>query len=481
MILALSSSLAVFASSSTDKDVSSSLLQIRMLYPINGVKVPIQGGTSFLINNNTVLTCEHVITPDSDTVALLKNLDENYDKSKFSYEVVVRADVTIPATVKKASEKYDCAIVTLNEAIGNRTIAKLAPNASVDKKQNVYAYGFPQAVAAIQNESTYTYEDVTITSGVVEKLTDYTLNADLGPVKVIQHGAAITSGNSGGPLVDENDAVLGINEAALSGYNYAIQIKQVTDILDDLQIEWTEAPDLNGGNNGGGKNDSDSTQEATVEPETKPVILTPSIDTNSSDIGKTSDFPMWIIFVAIGVLVIALVVIVVIIIVLNGKKKNNTPVGPGPGPVPGPIDYRQGGTVMPPADPIPPVPYNEGSEGTSVLSGDSAPTSVLNSGMGGMSSFTMIRKSNGEAVNINKSRFVIGKERRKVDYCIADNSSVSRTHAAIQIRGGRCYITDLGSTNCTYVNGSKVNPNDEVVLSKGDKIVISDEEFEFIG
>ena len=94
---------------------------------------------------------------------------------------------------------------------------------------------------------------------------------------------------------------------------------------------------------------------------------------------------------------------------------------------------------------------------------------------------TMIRKRNNEKISINKPEFIIGKERRRVDYCISDNNSISRAHAKIKVRAGRCYISDLGSTNCTYVNGVNLSPNQEVILSKGDKIKISDEEFEFLG
>lgn len=37
----------------------------------------------------------------------------------------------------------------------------------------------------------------------------------------------------------------------------------------------------------------------------------------------------------------------------------------------------------------------------------------------------------------------------------------------------------MRSTNGTFVNGSRVSPNQEVALKSGDVIRISDEEFEF--
>ena len=111
---------------------------------------------------------------------------------------------------------------------------------------------------------------------------------------------------------------------------------------------------------------------------------------------------------------------------------------------------------------------------TMVLGEGETPTTVLSGGV-------LLRKKNNTKITVNKPEFTIGREKRKVDYCISDNSSVSRTHARIRVRAGRYYIADLNSANSTYVNGNKLSPNQEVELRKGDKIIISDEEFEFLG
>ena len=105
-------------------------------------------------------------------------------------------------------------------------------------------------------------------------------------------------------------------------------------------------------------------------------------------------------------------------------------------------------------------------------------TTVLGAGAAG---FILLRKNGGDKIRINKAEFIIGKEKAKVDYCISNNNSISRKHAKIKVRAGKCYISDLGSTNCTYINGTKLNPNQEVALIPGDKIKFSNEEFEFIG
>lgn len=92
---------------------------------------------------------------------------------------------------------------------------------------------------------------------------------------------------------------------------------------------------------------------------------------------------------------------------------------------------------------------------------------------------TLRRSLNGETAIINKSNYKIGKEKSKVDFCISNNSSVSRVHAEITYENGAFYITDQNATNFTFVNGNKVNPGQKVKLNNGDKIKLSDEEFEF--
>lgn len=119
---------------------------------------------------------------------------------------------------------------------------------------------------------------------------------------------------------------------------------------------------------------------------------------------------------------------------------------------------------------------NEGSGETSILG--SGETSILGAEAPAVAA-TLVRTKNGEQIQIRKQIFKVGKERVKVDYCISDNNTISRTHAQITYKNGEYYITDLKSTNYTYVNGNKVAADQEIKLRNGDKIKLSDEEFEF--
>lgn len=103
---------------------------------------------------------------------------------------------------------------------------------------------------------------------------------------------------------------------------------------------------------------------------------------------------------------------------------------------------------------------------------------MLGVGAGAGVGRTIIRTKNGERISITRPEFVIGKERRRVDYCISDNNSVSRTHAKLVNRGNDLFVIDLNATNGTFVNGSKIPANQEVRLSAGDRFKVADEEFQ---
>lgn len=50
-----------------------------------------------------------------------------------------------------------------------------------------------------------------------------------------------------------------------------------------------------------------------------------------------------------------------------------------------------------------------------------------------------------------------------------DDVTVSRRHARFELRGGRLFVTDMGSTNGTYVNGTR---QEEAELVAGDEVII---------
>lgn len=485
--------ISVSAENTAVNDVKNSILQVRMYYMKDNTKYPIYSGTSFLINEDTILTCSHVVNIDKTLADILDTVEgAPYKTASVGYEVVVSKDVTIRANLKNQSVEDDFAILTLSEPIGGKTIAKIADSDEVKSTDQVYSLGFPGTIAKTQSTNTYTASDVTVTEGIVQKV------GEVNGTNFIISAADLTEGVSGGPLVNANGEVVGINQSYLvrwdrtamsdatankTGNYYHVAMHQITDVLDALNIKWTPGT--------GAPTPTTSEETKAEEPTEAPAVETvaPTVAPPAASSG-----PNWILIAIIALVVILIAVVIVIIVVVSKKGKGNGN-GPKPGaPTPGPGAPNRPRPQAPQAPSAPPyaqpynrpqmpsggaptVPSNDGAGETSVLNDGAGETTVL----GGVATgFTLMRKSNNEKVNINKPEFTIGKERRRVDYCIANNNSVSRVHAKIKVRAGVCYIADLGSTNCTYVNGTKLAPNQEVALKKGDKIKISDEEFEMI-
>jgi len=55
---------------------------------------------------------------------------------------------------------------------------------------------------------------------------------------------------------------------------------------------------------------------------------------------------------------------------------------------------------------------------------------------------------------------------------LRDDPYVSGTHAQIIAEDDVFRLTDLGSTNGTFLNGQRLNPNEPVVLQAGDEITL---------
>lgn len=128
--------------------------------------------------------------------------------------------------------------------------------------------------------------------------------------------------------------------------------------------------------------------------------------------------------------------------------------------------------------PVQPVPVQSSFNETTVLSSFSGETTVLSANPGIVEPY-LIRVKTGERISLNKPVFRIGKEKSYVDYFIADNTAISRSHCNIHTENGEYFIEDTNSTNHTYVNGKIINSNIKTKLTNGDKIRLANEDFVF--
>lgn len=505
----------------TTEDPANGILQVMLAYVDDGGnRTYFTGGTCFLINEEYVVTNKHIFdlnSVDSSTGLTtrqvimstlgLSELPDNDPHLKLY--VFANRDTNVEATVHEnaQSDVLDFAALKLSEKIYGREPLVLGDSDSIKQRDNVYAYGFP--ADSIQNKNFNTKDDVSISEGIISKVTV------TGSVDIIEHTAQLNNGNSGGPLLNEAGEVIGINEFIVDQKNYSIQINAVKEILETWGIKYyppNPGPgpepdytldDLNSAiSDAEAMDTSDYTEESvqTLESAISSARDVAVSDPDSSQIESAissiesaknglepkpippepqkKELNVWLI-AGIAILVVVLIVVVVIIIVVVKSKKKkkakavqaggNGPVQPNRPVEPVNIPSAGGTPIMPSVEP-------DGAGETTLLDSGAGETTLLSGGAGGA---YLIRKKNGEKIMINSQNFAIGKERRRVNYCISDNTSVSRYHAVITKKGSDYYVADQKSSNFTFVNGVQLSPYQETLLTDRSTLKLSDEEFEF--
>ncbi len=521
------------AVTATTEDPSNGILQVMLAYVDDeGVRSYYTAGTCFLINEEYVITNKHIfdldtdMDPDPDVVYTIRELvmdgeglDELADNDPhLRLYVFANRDTNVEATVHEnaQSDVLDFAALHLSEKIYGREPLVLGDSDAVQQRDDVFAYGFP--ADSISNKNFNTKDDVSISSGIVSKVTV------TGSVDIIEHTSQLDEGNSGGPLVNDAGEVVGINEFIVDQKNYSIQINVIKEILDTWGIPYTGGT---GGSTGGGTEPTELTvedlqskidtakalsldgyteesvkafQDAIAEAESvaagspDSAAIQSAIDAISAAQSglvkeetepvaeeETAEGPNWFLIGGIiAIVVIVIVVVIIIIVVVNGnKKKKAKQAPPVQQKVTPPVQQIQPNT--PPVSPVQPggyptMPQDDGAGETTLLDSGAGETTLLGGGMGGA---YLIRKKNGEKIPITSQNFAIGKERRRVNYCISDNTSVSRYHVVIMKKGSDYYAADQKSSNFTFVNGVQLSPYQETLLTDRSTLKLSDEEFEF--
>lgn len=245
----------------------SGILQVNV-YHIDAntnTKTLLQSGSGFLISDSSegaqyVITCDHVVDIPAETQAQMAQY-LGVDRLNIKIEIVITRDITQNVTVTQASVEADFAILKLDQPIYERNplvINSDGPNITED----VYAMGYPDAIQTLQDFVYYSEEDVVVTKGSVSNV-----NVTNGGVPYVQHSAVITAGNSGGPLLDSDGYVVGLNTFAYNAesgtYYYSLRIEEVTKALDALGISYQSK---NGNSSQPATDDTESPTDEQVEP-----------------------------------------------------------------------------------------------------------------------------------------------------------------------------------------------------------------------
>lgn len=468
---------------SSIEDARKGVVQVNCVYKDDfGKSHIVQGGTGFLIGSSEdteyVITNNHIINPEKKVrTAAFKEIGVDYnkewDKISLAAQVVVEGDVALDATVVKASVSKDFVVLKLEQPMYTRTPLTILvadpqtgerPYAVADK---VFTLGYPTGIT-YEDPIYYSNDKVSMISGTIANITSF------NDIRAIQHDAKIDESNCGGPLINEDGLVIGLNVLGEDGSaNHSIESVDITAILDGLGIKYTRMT-----------NEEYVDLKTPKEPEVKP-------DTDDSDTeaieGKKGVDVKRVILIVVICLAVALLIAALVLVAIRVVKKikenklknqkieeeNNRNRFEG-------ADIKRSSksntAVLKKTENDDPEKGSETtvSDSSSGKEGISLPADSYNTYLG-----TLIRKKNGENIIINKDCFSIGKDSLNIDLRIADNSAVSGRHAIIRKSGNQVVIEDDHSTNGTFVNGEKLSDDQTRIINNGDVIKLADEEFDY--
>lgn len=81
-------------------------------------------------------------------------------------------------------------------------------------------------------------------------------------------------------------------------------------------------------------------------------------------------------------------------------------------------------------------------------------------------------------IPITKDSFTIGRKKEVVDGLVTINPKIGRRHCRIDKNGEQYTVTDLASTNGTFVNGRRLQPGQAQIIKSGDILRLANTDFQ---
>lgn len=193
--------------------------------------------SNIFITNWHVATCDGYAVNQMRVYLLLDNWSIN-TKTMIPTNAV---ECEILYTTSDNAGVPDYAILqTMDDVTGFKALP-LRESDDVASGTQVYALGYPTAIVGLNSSAGSGIDDITVTSGIIAQHMEMQLENNQ-TTNVLVHDAQIAEGNSGGPLVDSNGYVVGINTYGYSNlaYSMAINTSYIMKKLDTLGISYSK-------------------------------------------------------------------------------------------------------------------------------------------------------------------------------------------------------------------------------------------------
>jgi S1-C subfamily serine protease len=409
----------------------------------------------------------------------------------------------------------DVAIVKIE--VKNAPILKLADSDKVQLQDHVTVIGYPGAADTFNSGllSSRSSLEATINDGKISAKKTATSGAP-----ILQTSTAATHGNSGGPVLNDANEVVGlltfrgdtVNGQEVSGFSFIVPSNTVMEYVKSAGASneegstdkaWREGLDLYWNQYYSAAIPKFEEVKRLFPQHSEVDRLVQSSQQAKAEGKERSSFPLWIVGVILGVLFILLLVIIiiaVIVLMMRRKKKSSAPGGAGAGkghhapspastpspavahsahPAPPPAPSRP---APPPPPPLAPMPMG-GDQGMTV---DLSRTVAITADMDGFGkSYGSIQfvsgPLSGQKFQIKADGDYIGRDGGSSQIVIGD-PRISKRHVWIGVKNGRVVIEDQNSRNGTFVNDPKSARVTEAPLNIGDTVILGESDvarFEF--
>lgn len=333
-------------------------------------------GTGFAVgekdkDSNVFVTNRHVITMSETFAPSDVRVWLVFDGCTFDGDGIPDPNRSMECDLLTISSDYpDYAILRAKSNVVGLKSLPLKRSEKCADGSTVYALGYPSVVSDL-SASKFGTDDITITNGIVSK---HMALPTKGNSQAILHTAQTSAGNSGGPLVDESGAVVG-----LSAYGFGEEVAdRSVAIYSDYIIEALKAQSL------------------------------PYYEVGSG---------VSVVWIGVGVGA-ATVIALAVFFILKSKKKTVPAAPAGTASVPQPGAYR-------------------------------------------------LRCSDGTTYTVSGPVTTIGRDSSCQIRLPESAAKVSRRHCTLELSGGTLVLTDIGSSNGTFIHGKRIPANSRIALKEG--------------